>query len=316
MYDAESSILKLNMVDNVRNLETTFYENSYNFGEYNAFFMMMHIDKNRHPSYDSDYTSPSGNFIPAVWIDKNNDYVGCGRQLNCASLVPEPASDRSHFYYIMSVQCAERAFGYTVIEMSGKDIFNEFYNVWLLNIAITLETILKNDSIKKLIKKLENLSKRDDLTGMLNRRGFDDLARDAISGLREKKTVCTMVIDMDGLKYINDKYGHYEGDRAIKTVADILIRCCDSGEIAGRMGGDEFYIIAIDYTETQLKRFLDRLNTYVREFNAKKDKPYLIDVSFGTCMDEINSIGRLEELLKISDERMYNQKLGKPGRRK
>ncbi len=316
MYDAESSILKLNMVDNVRNLETTFYENSYNFGEYNAFFMMMHIDKNRRPSYDSDYTSPSGNFIPAVWIDKNNDYVGCGRQLNCASLVPEPASDRSHFYYIMSVQCAERAFGYTVIEMSGKDIFNEFYNVWLLNIAITLETILKNDSIKKLIKKLENLSKRDDLTGMLNRRGFDDLARDAISGLREKKTVCTMVIDMDGLKYINDKYGHYEGDRAIKTVADILIRCCDSGEIAGRMGGDEFYIIAIDYTETQLKRFLDRLNTYVGEFNAKKDKPYLIDVSFGTCMDEINSIGRLDELLKISDERMYNQKLGKPGRRK
>ncbi|MCR5122818.1 MAG: GGDEF domain-containing protein [Ruminococcus sp.] len=316
MYDAESSILKLNMVDNVRNLETTFSENSDNFGEYNAFFLMMHIDKKRRPAYDSEYTSPTGSFLPAVWIDKNNDYVGSPRQMNCSSLVPEPNSDRSHFYYIMSVQCADRAFGYTVIEMSGKDIFNDFFNVWLLNIAITLETILKNDSIKKLIKKLENLSKKDDLTGMLNRRGFDDFTREAISGLREPKNVCTMVVDMDGLKRINDEYGHYEGDRAIKTVADILIQCCDSGEIAGRMGGDEFYILAIDYTEKLLNRFLERLNGYVKEFNDKNDKPYRIGVSCGTCMEEISSLSKLDELLKISDERMYNQKLGKPGRRK
>jgi predicted signal transduction protein with EAL and GGDEF domain len=93
-------------------------------------------------------------------------------------------------------------FGYSVIEMAGKDIFNEFYNIWLLNLAITLENLLKNDRIRKLIEKLRNLSIRDGLTGLLNRRGFDDFSRNAIAAMCGTKTICTVVIDLDGLKHI------------------------------------------------------------------------------------------------------------------
>ena len=59
---------------------------------------------------------------------------------------------------------------------------------------------MKNDRIRKLIEKLRNLSIRDALTGLLNRRGFDDFSRNAIAALGEPKTICTVVIDLDGLK--------------------------------------------------------------------------------------------------------------------
>lgn len=316
IYDAEASMLKLNKVETVRSMETVFSENSVNFGEFNAFFLMMHTDYEKHPSCNSDFTFPSGKFIPAIWIDKKNEYIGCRRNFDSTYLIPESNSDRCHFYYIMSVNFAECVFGYSVIEMSGKDIFNEFYTVWLLNLGITLENLLKSDRIRKLIRKLENLSIKDDLTGMYNRRGFDNKSRESLASLTEKKTICTMVIDMDGLKFINDQFGHYEGDRAIKSAAEIIMKCCDSGETAGRAGGDEFYIFAVDYSETQLARFISRMKEFIREFNENNPKPYKIDLSYGTYMTETDSSGRLEDLLKISDSHMYEQKLSKPGRRK
>ena len=207
-------------------------------------------------------------------------------------------------------------FGYAAIEMSGKDVFNEFYNVWLLNIAMTLETLMKNDRIQKLIGSLENLSIKDVLTGMLNRRGFDDFSREAILALEEKRTVCTMVIDMDGLKRINDDYGHYEGDRAIKGAAEIITRCCDSGEIAGRAGGDEFYIFAPDYSREKLARFTERLKELCKSYNGYSNKPYSVELSCGAYLVETDSTGRLEDFLKISDARMYKQKNAKHNRRK
>ncbi|WP_024859580.1 diguanylate cyclase domain-containing protein [Ruminococcus flavefaciens] len=316
LYDAESSILMLNKVDDLEGLASVYGSESTNFGDYKAFFLMLHIDSSGRLSSESDYTSPSGKFSPAIWIDKNNEYDRSPLTFDFSSMVPESRSEKPHSIYIMSVHCAERMFGYAAIEMSGKDIFNEFYNIWLLNIATTLETLMKNDRIKKLIGSLQNLSIRDVLTGMLNRRGFDDKSREAILSLDGKKTVCTMVIDMDGLKRINDDYGHYEGDRAIKGAAEIITRCCDSGEIAGRAGGDEFYIFSPDYSAKKLARFTERLNDLCRSYNGYSKKPYSVELSFGAYLVETDSTGRLEDFLKISDARMYKQKNAKHTRRK
>ena len=151
---------------------------------------------------------------------------------------------------------------------------------------------------------------------MLNRRGFDDKSRSTIANFSDKKNVCTMVVDMDGLKRINDEYGHYEGDRAIRALADIITRCCDSGEIAGRTGGDEFYIFAPDYSETILERFIGRMKQYTAEYNDSNKRGYLLDFSWGAYITESDSYGRIEEFLKISDARMYEQKMTKPGRRR
>ena len=311
LYDAESSILKLNKVTDLDGLIKVFEEESSNFGDFNAFFLMLHIDPHGRLSSESDYTDPSGKFAPKIWIDKNNEYDCSPLTFDFSSMVPKSKSNKPHSIYIMSVHCSERMFGYAAIEMSGKDVFNEFYNVWLLNIATTLETLMKNDKIQKLIDSLEELSINDVLTGMLNRRGFDDKSREAILAIEGKRTVCTMVIDMDGLKHINDDYGHIEGDRAIKGAAEIITRCCDSGEIAGRAGGDEFYIFAPEYSEEKLARFTESLNLLCESYNGYSKKPYSVELSCGAYLVEIDSTGRLEDFLKISDDRMYEQKKAK-----
>ena len=316
IYDSEGSMLKLNKVENVRMLENVFGDNSVNFGEYSAFFLMTHTDNEGRPAYDCDFTSPSGRFTPAVWIDRHKEYNRGSRRFDSASLIPEPLSDRNHCYYIMCVHWAGKIFGYAVIEMEGKEIFNEFYNIWLLNISMTLDTLQKTDQINKLIGKLENLSIKDGLTGMLNRRGFENRSRDAIAAIRGKKRVCTMVIDVDGLKTINDEYGHYEGDRVIKAAADIITACCDSGETAGRAGGDEFYIFAEDYSEKLLERFSERLRKGIEDYNETSGCPYKLDLSCGAYLVDTDSHSRLEDLLKISDTKMYEQKMSKPGRRR
>ena len=86
------------------------------------------------------------------------------------------------------------------------------------------------------------------------------------------------------------------------------MRCCDSGEIAGRTGGDEFYIVALDYTETQMNRFLRHMQEAIQAYNDSNQRPYALDVSYGTYMTETGSDGRLEDFIKISDARMYEQK--------
>lgn len=316
LYDAESTLLNLNRVDKIDVLPEVFEKNAENFGEYASFFLMMHVDRNGRPSYNSDFTAPSGNFSPLIWIDKHYEYTKTDQYFSRSLLIPPSFSERPHIYYIMSVHCAERVFGYSLVEMEDRVIFNEYYNLWMLNMATTLEQLLKSDRINKLIATLENLSVRDALTGMLNRRGFDEKSREAIRNIPEERLVCTMVIDMDGLKHINDIYGHHEGDRAIKAAAQIISACCESGEIAGRAGGDEFYVFASDYNEQKLSKFIEKLRTQIQSFNATSKKPYQVDMSYGTFLTMTDGTGRLDDFLRISDSRMYEQKQAKPNRRK
>lgn len=321
LYGTESSILYLNNADNLEKLQTLFSEEVFNtgsvhIGDYHSLFVMLHCDRDGKQSCQSDYTSPSGSFVPAIWIDRKNQYIRPDKPVNGSEIVPWTTSEKPHFYFLMSVHCSERAFGYALIEMAGYNIFNEFYNMWLMILAMQLETLLKNDRIHKLIGRLEDLSISDGLTGMLNRRGFEEYSRGSLDRLKGRHTVCTMVIDMDGLKHINDRHGHFEGDNAIKAVADMISECCVNGEIAGRAGGDEFYIYAADYSEEKLDRFNANLNGLVKTYNETYDKPYKIELSCGAFLTETDDTVSLDDLIKVSDKRMYEQKMSKPNRRK
>ena len=312
----EVAMLRMNQTYTVREMERVFAEKVTNFGDYNSFFLMVHVDENGMPSYSGEYTKPSGKFQPAIWIDKKKEYIHSSRTTGINDLIPEADSERSHVYYVMGVRCADMLFGYSIVEMTGKEIFDEFYNVWMMDLGMTINDVRKNDRISKLINKLEGLSVTDDLTGMLNRRGFEDKSRSTIMEFSNRRMVCTIVIDMDGLKRINDVYGHYEGDRAIKALAEMIKRSCENGEIAGRVGGDEFYIFAVDYSERCLERFIEHMKEYAAEFNASNGAGYQLDFSYGSYLTEMDAFGKIEEYLKISDGRMYEQKMTKPGRRK
>ena len=320
IYGTESSILSLNQADDLDKLQKLFTEEVFrqgvvNIGEYSSLFVMLHCDRSGNPSSHSNYTAPSGYFVPAIWIDKEGQYIRPEMPVDGSEIVPQTTSEKPHFYFLMSVHCAERAFGYALIEMTGYDIFNEFYNMWLMILSMQLETLLKNDRIQKLITRLEELSISDGLTGMLNRRGFEENSQRSLQELNGTHTVCTMVIDMDGLKRINDQHGHFEGDNAIKALADMIIECCVNGEIAGRAGGDEFYIYAADYSEEKLTHFITDLTELTSTYNDTFGKPYKIEISWGAYLTEADNTANLDELIKVSDKRMYEQKMSKPNKR-
>ncbi len=316
VYESESAMVKLNKADNVRKIESIFAEDSVNFGDYLSFFLNVHVDRNGKPAYDSEFAGPSGKFSPVIWVDKNKDYLKSPHSFSSSSILPVAESDRSHVYYVMAVHYAENVFGYSVVEMTGKDIFNEFHNVWLHSLAMTLNGLRQKDQIDRLIEKLEGLSITDGLTGMLNRRGFDDKSHNAFMSIADRSQICTIIIDMDGLKRINDEFGHHEGDRAIRALADVIKRSCRSGEIAGRAGGDEFYILAMDYSESRLKRFIEDMNRYAEEYNKVNHRGYDLQFSYGAYIAEADPFAKIEDFLKISDARMYEQKMAKPGRKR
>ena len=96
--------------------------------------------------------------------------------------------------------------------MKNDEPFSEFYNIWIANIAVALETLLHKNSIRELVEDLEIASTHDKLTGMYNRRGFEKCMNRAFDEKKEEQqtTVAAIVIDMDRLKSINDVYGHTE----------------------------------------------------------------------------------------------------------
>ncbi|WP_294753348.1 GGDEF domain-containing protein [uncultured Ruminococcus sp.] len=323
LNDAEAAMLKLNKVEKLDELEDAFRKCATNFGDYSAFFLFLQTDRKGRLSCSCDFDEPSDNFRPVIWIDEKGTYVKPDETGQTSGFIPYTAdTETPHFYYIMSSYCAEKMFGYALIEMKSDDIFSDFYNIFLLNLSVTLERLWKNDNInqlyeqqKALYEKQMELSIHDELTGILNRRGFNEYSKAAIKRLRGRTAVCTMVIDMDGLKHINDVYGHNEGDFAIKMTAHIITECCKSGEIAGRAGGDEFYIYASDYTREKLDSFSRELVRLCDEYNERREKPYRIEMSFGAYLCETDNSGSIEDFLKISDTNMYEQKMSKHGRK-
>jgi diguanylate cyclase (GGDEF)-like protein len=117
-----------------------------------------------------------------------------------------------------------------------------------------------------------------------------------------------MFIDMDGLKMINDNYGHREGDFALKTLASAMKECCYEGEICARFGGDEFLIFS-DALNTETSNILaERIRKRLKEINSQINKPYEIAASIGCYITEAREEFPLFKVITKADEKMYEEK--------
>ncbi len=161
---------------------------------------------------------------------------------------------------------------------------------------------------------MERLYIQDPMTGLYNRRGFYQLIISEFEkAADEGKNVAVVVsADLDGLKYINDNFGHAEGDNAIKTVAAALAHAAVDGEICARFGGDEFVVAGVLSSggETYPEKFKKRFNDYIDEYNSSSGKPYKVAASIGiTC--RLYDTSAVDEMIKISDDLMYADKAGR-----
>jgi diguanylate cyclase (GGDEF)-like protein len=156
---------------------------------------------------------------------------------------------------------------------------------------------------------LQQRSDTDALTGAYNRRGFMHVARTALEGARQSgRQPAVFFIDLNGMKRINDSLGHPEGDRLLMDVTWILRACFRTSDVVGRIGGDEFVVLAPDAGE-HADVLRERLRAAVDQFNASSERAYQVSVSIGLSTSEAGESATLEELVEQADRRMYEDKL-------
>lgn len=163
-----------------------------------------------------------------------------------------------------------------------------------------------------LTEKIRSMTLFDELTGLHNRKGFITLAEQQLKiADRTKGKMFLLYADMDGLKLINDMYGHVEGDKALVDTANILKETFRRSDIIARIGGDEFTVFAIETCEAKVLH--ERLNKNMDSFNASGQRRYTLSISAGVACHEPKKPCLLEEMLKKADELMYEEKTRKKG---
>ncbi|MDA3851926.1 MAG: GGDEF domain-containing protein, partial [Spirochaetaceae bacterium] len=169
--------------------------------------------------------------------------------------------------------------------------------------------IQSENTIKELLKDLKNLSTKDQLTGLINRRGFFTVGEQQIKQyIRNKENFMVMYCDMDNLKGINDKYGHNEGDAALCAMAEILKKSLRDSDIIARLGGDEFTVLLGAAEPSNLKEIDARLQKNIQQSNQTLNKPYKIDFSYGFCSSKDSDSHELFKMMEAADNQLYNVK--------
>ena len=120
--------------------------------------------------------------------------------------------------------------------------------------------------------------------------------------------------DIDGLKKINDSYGHSAGDNVIRTEAEILKKTFRQSDIIGRLGGDEFAVVAPHLSEKKLQLALHLIEDFSRQWNESSGEQYRLSLSVGAAVYNAGEIPNLEGLLKKADDELYLEKQKKTRR--
>ena len=164
---------------------------------------------------------------------------------------------------------------------------------------------------------LRRLSTTDALTGLLNRRGFENVLARAVTRARlDGHGGALMYVDLDNFKQVNDRYGHAQGDAALIATADILRENLRTRDLIGRLGGDEFvaWLEEIDATEAMAKATdLQRAAAGLARFAPGAEKP--LGFSIGIALLRVQDQGDddLDQLMARADEAMYRVKHGGKG---
>ena len=155
---------------------------------------------------------------------------------------------------------------------------------------------------------------KDTLTGLYNRQYLDEYSKQALGRVERYENILVLIfIDLDNFKYVNDYFGHNEGDNVLRKIAQIFQKTFRSYDIVVRYGGDEFIVLIEDkhYEEdvikSILKQFVKRVEESLKEFK--------LSASYG-CAIAPNETKDINRLIELADERMYLQKGNKKKRNK
>jgi len=162
------------------------------------------------------------------------------------------------------------------------------------------------------LKELRTFSIIDELTGLYNRRGFLTLSEQQFKMAdRTKQSLLLVFADVDGLKSINDSFGHHRGDLALMETAHVLREAFRETDILARLSGDEFVALLTGSKETHAESALDRFQRTMEEHNSYRGREFRLSVSIGIALYEPSAPCSIGDLLEKADKLMYESKKSK-----
>lgn len=204
-------------------------------------------------------------------------------------------------YMYVSIHFRDELIGFTVLK---NPVFlydsPNFYDIQQVLIK-KMENLYKHKKLEYANEKLREINCKDALTGLLNRRGYDEIVAPAFNEYNSLGKSCIIIFyDVDDFKGINDTYGHEYGDYILKSMANVIRMYCPEDGFAYRYGGDEFLVFLPYAEEDAIKAYTDKVKYELQCIN--------IHASYGVVKTNPGKKQNLDEYRVMADEEMYKYK--------
>lgn len=190
----------------------------------------------------------------------------------------------------------------------GKDFYRLIFSIFMPTIyvatAVTAVLVVAGD----LAQQLRTQMRHDPLTAVLNRRGLDEAAGQAMALARRHGLPLALVVcDLDGFKALNDGHGHIAGDQALKGFAQLLTSAVRRGDVVGRMGGDEFGLLLMNTSAAAAAEVMERVRVEVGHLALPGFPDVWLRASFGVA-ELVAADAQLEDMVARADAALYAAK--------
>lgn len=252
--------------------------------------------------------------VEIAYVD--GEFIECGK-IKSKDIYPPVvhAKKEGKLYFVTPLHFGERCLGYMAIRCTRIELQNIMFETFCINICNSLENIRKLMCLEYALVRLGKLYAKDTFSGIYNRNGFVNATKDIYNRCTEEhRSIMLMFIDLDGLKGINDTYGHSTGDKAICSIADVLRDSCSNGEVFCRFGGDEFIVFAADYSENDANELTRRIKENIRKKNERHTELFSLGASTGFVIATPKKGEDIFYFVTEADKKMYSEKRKKKSR--
>lgn len=271
--------------------------------------MILALDKqNRQPGdKNGDYIKDI-RFMANTVFDRKEYFPGFGS-------IEEPPQ----IYYFNVLHFGKNCFGYIILSY-GTDcsdhVYDDVYVMWVRKVNASLESLRRQYAVEELYKAAEERAITDTMTGLFNRNGYNKMLLEMIHDIKENEKFAFLFFDNNGLKFINDTYGHIAGDDVICQTTRIISKTyfpTARKEMNFRIGGDEYVKLVLgDITGDMASECINKIQKELNRINAEGKRKYPIYVAGGYQMYTADTIMSPDEIMKSADEQMYvNKKIVK-----
>ena len=247
--------------------------------------------------------------------DSNHIFYGKGHEklFPVNQMLPDFAlnqkTEAPQVYYFFPVHFNTVSLGYMIIQ-------NKLSEEYIPGLVVRNYIRMINNALEmsRTRNKIISLSEHDMMTNLYNRRGLDRAIRVMNARAKKGDKWLAIVADMDGLKFLNDNFGHSKGDEGLNFIADTMRKIAGQDEVCVRNGGDEFAIVGLGrYTDTEIKERIRHFNALINAFNT--DSPVPFNASIGYCLSSWGKPEAFDKTMEQADVNMYLDKRQKKNRR-